>query len=211
MRVFGIVCLAVAALLPLPASAQGWIEYVNRDDRFLVNFPGEPTVEEIMYQPLEGDPVPARVYSRDMGENRYALTVVDFTTAYEFTTWPFVFTGANAVQGSIAFASAELRKRGEVTYDGYDRLNLIPGQLLQITEPDGRRIYAGIYAYDRRLYILEASVPPGGAPRNNFRTSLAVLDNEGTSIRYDQSGNLTSGKPPVELQGEAQAQEGVAQ
>ncbi len=104
------------------------------------------------------------------------------------------------MQGSVAFAATALRQRGEVTYDAYDRLNLIPGQLLQVTEPNGRRIFAGIYVYDRRLYIMEASVPEGAPPPAIFRTSFAILDNEGTSIRYDQSAELVRGKPPVELQ-----------
>jgi len=200
MRLFGMISFLALLAAPLPAFAQGWIEYTNRDDRFSINFPGEPAIEQTEYQPLEGPPVPARIYTGARGESRFKLTVVDFTQEYEFTPWPFTFTGANAVQGATAFASNELRERGEVTYDAYDRLNLIPGQLLQVTEPSGRRIFAGIYTYDRRLYIMEASVPEGAPPPAIFRTSLAILDNEGTIIRYDQSAELTSGKPPVELQ-----------
>ena len=200
MRMIGMVSLLVALAAPLPAFAQGWIEYTNREDRFSINFPGEPMIEETEYQPLEGPPVPARIYTGERGDSRFKLTVVDFTAEYEFTPWPFVFTGANAVQGATAFAATALRQRGEVTYDAYDRLNLIPGQLLQVTEPDGRRIFAGIYTYDRRLYIMEASVPEGAPPPALFRTSFAILDNEGTAIRYDESAQLTRGKLPVELQ-----------
>jgi hypothetical protein len=202
MRVIGILFAAVAIALPAQAAAQGWIEYTNRDDRFSINFPGEPQIEEIQYQPLEGPEVPARIYSATQGENEFRLTVVDFSQEYELTTWPFAYTGANAVQGATAFAATELRQRGEVTYDAYDRLNLIPGQLLQITEPSGRRIFAGIYTYDRRLYIMEASVPEGAPPPAIFRTSLAILDTEGERIRFDQEGNFTDGLPPPELRGD---------
>ncbi len=200
MRLFGIASLVLAVALPGSAWAQGWFEYTNHEDRFSINFPAEPTIEETEYQPLEGPTVPARIYRAQQRDYRFELTVVDFTQEYTFSTWPFAYSGANAVQGSVAFAAAALRRRGEVTYDAYDRLNLIPGQLLQVTEPDGRRIFAGIYVYDRRLYIMEASVPEGAPPPAIFRTSLAILDNEGTSIRYDQSAELVRGKPPVELQ-----------
>ena len=200
MRLIGFVGLIWAMLQPGLAMAQEWFEYINREDRFSINFPAEPTIEEIEYQPLEGPTVPARVYRATQRDYRFEITVVDFTQEYEFSTWPFAYSGANAVQGSVAFAATALRQRGEVTYDAYDRLNLIPGQLLQVTEPNGRRIYAGIYVYDRRLYIMEASVPEGAPPPAIFRTSFAILDNEGTSIRYDQSAELVRGKPPVELQ-----------
>jgi hypothetical protein len=199
-RIKGLGFILALVLAPFPAMAQGWIEYTNQADRFLINFPGEPTIEETTYQPLEGDAVPARIYRRDAGDNQYILTVVDFTTTYDFTTWPFAYTGANAVQGATAFAANAFRARGEVTYDAYDRLNLIPGHLLQVTEPDGRRLFVGIYTYDRRLYIMEASVPMGAAPPNIFRTSLAVLDSEGTIIRFNLDGTFDTGKPPVELQ-----------
>jgi hypothetical protein len=200
MRPCGIFFLVLACGICLPAAAQGWFEYTNQEDRFSINFPEEPTIEETEYQPLEGPLVPARIYRAEQRDYDFELTVVDFTQEYEFSTWPFAYSGANAVQGSIAFAAAALRRRGEVTYDAYDRLNLIPGQLLQVTESDGRRIFAGIYVYDRRLYILEASVPAGAPPPAIFRTSLAILDNEGTSIRYNQAAELVRGKLPIELQ-----------
>ncbi|MGY9105126.1 MAG: hypothetical protein ACKVG0_00980 [Alphaproteobacteria bacterium] len=199
-RVFRIASLVLAIALPGPAAAQGWFEYTNHEDRFSINFPADPSVERIEYQPLEGPLVPARVYRAEQRDYEFELTVVDFTEEYSFSTWPFAYSGANAVQGSVAFAAAAMRQRGDVTYDAYDRLNLIPGQLLQITEPDGRRIFAGIYVYDRRLYIMEASVPSGAPPPAIFRTSLAILDNEGTGIRYNQSAEITSGKLPVEMQ-----------
>ena len=197
MRIAGATSLALALVLPGVAFAQEWAEYTNRADRFSINFPGEPRIEEIEYQPLEGPTVPARIYSANRGEARFTLTLVDFTRNYEYSDWAFALSGANAVQGSIAFEAAKLRQRGEVTYDAYDRLDLIPGILLQVTEPDGRRIFAGIYLYDRRLYVMEASVPRGAAPPGIFRTSLRVLDSEGQSIRFNQNGQRTSGGPPL--------------
>jgi hypothetical protein len=198
MRLHVLAFLTLALCLSVPAFAQGWIEYTSRVDRFSVNFPGEPSVRDIMYQALEGPPVPARVYSVQQGDSRFSMTVVDFTKDYEFSNWPFALSGHNVVQSSIAHAAAIYRKRGEATYDAYDRLNLIPGIVLQITEPNGRRLFVSLYLYDRRLYIAEGSVPGDAPPPALFRNSMAILDSEGQSIRFNENGERARGGPPNE-------------
>ena len=53
---------AAVFILAMPTSsfAQEWIEYVDRTERFCVNFPGQPAIREMTYQPQNGKPVPAR-------------------------------------------------------------------------------------------------------------------------------------------------------
>jgi hypothetical protein len=197
MRFRVLASLILAVLASTPALAQGWIEYVNRQDRFSINFPGEPTTREVMWQPFEGPPVPARVYTARQGDSTFTVTVVDYTKNYTASTWPFALSGANAVQGSIAQVATEYRKRGVATYDAYDRLNLIPGIVLQITEPNMRRLFVSIYLYDRRLYILEGSVPGDAPPPALFRNALAILDSEGNSVRFNEAGERVRGGPPI--------------
>jgi hypothetical protein len=189
--------LSLALFLSVPAFAQGWVEYVNRLDRFSINFYGEPTVREIMFEPFEGPPVPARVYTTRNGDSTFSVTVVDYTKNYTASNWPFALSGANPVQGSIAQVAAEYRKRGVATYDAYDRLNLIPGIVLQITEPNMRRLFVSIYLYDRRLYIIEGSVPADAPPPALFRNALAILDSEGQSVRFNEAGERVRGGPPI--------------
>ena len=57
--------VAFVALLPLPSSvlAQEWTEYVDRTERFSINFPGQPTISEATYPPQRGAPVRARVFT----------------------------------------------------------------------------------------------------------------------------------------------------
>ena len=207
MRALAATAFMLALLLSGAAVAQGWIEYVNRDDRFSINFPGQPRVQQTSYAPSDGPPVPARVYSAEQGDSRFSLTVVDFTKTYAYSPWPFAYSGSGVVQGSIAHAAASFRKRGEITYDAYERLNLIPGHLLRITAPNGRREFVAIYLYDRRLYIMEASVPADAPPPSIFGTSLAVLDSEGQAIRFNEDGARVRGGPPLQeraaTQGEA--------
>ena len=45
------------------AQAQNWLEYINKTDLFIVNFPGEPEVREITHESAFEAIFPARVYS----------------------------------------------------------------------------------------------------------------------------------------------------
>ena len=49
MRLLPLVSAAVVLLMSGPAFAQEWIEYASQEDFFTVNFPSEPTVQEITY------------------------------------------------------------------------------------------------------------------------------------------------------------------
>ena len=60
---------------------QEWSTYSNRVDRFEVNLPGQPKVEDIKWPSEYGAVFPARVYSLEQGGGRYSVTVVDYTDA----------------------------------------------------------------------------------------------------------------------------------
>ena len=62
-----------------PASAQEWNLYVNVQDGFKVNFPGQPTVTETTWTSQLNYILPARVYSANRGRERYSVTVVDYS------------------------------------------------------------------------------------------------------------------------------------
>jgi len=49
MRLPGIVAVTLILTVAPPASAQEWTTYTNRLDRFEVNFPGQPKVDEIKW------------------------------------------------------------------------------------------------------------------------------------------------------------------
>lgn len=179
--------------------AQGWIEYVDKAERFIVNFPGTPGVREIEYLTELGAMMPARVYTVDEPPSRYSLTVVDYTQAprvheercerldYECDG----FEVGTEVRGAIAFAAWNFRRRtdGEITYDAYAQVDGIPGHQLQITNPDGSRTFIAIHLHARRLYILEATVPESAPPPGLFQQSLVILDENGKRIRYVYDDN----------------------
>ena len=167
-----------------PASAQEypeWIEYVNRQEFFQINFPGQPTETELAYQTQTGATLPAKVYTAKDGPATYSITVVNYTDAE-----------GSDYRGSTDWAAWNFRKRGgEVTYDAHAVTDWIAGHHLQITNPDGTRSYIGIHPHMRRLYIMEATAPPSYPPPADFPQTIAILDEQGRAIRYelDDEGN----------------------
>jgi len=195
MRRIGFILAVVALVSPGAALAQSWAEYVSSEDHFLINFPGEPTVRDIGYEEGHAELetmtnrqlpiITARLYSAERGDSRYVLTVVNYSNIDHPTT----------LKSALPYAILKYRQMGEVTYDMYAHIDRVDGHQLQITRPDGRRLFVALHFHypDRRLYILEAEVPPGETPPALFQVSLQFLDQEGNSIRYqiDDAGNAT--------------------
>jgi hypothetical protein len=190
MRFAGTISLLLALTFASPAFAQEWGEYVNMEEHFLTNFPGEPTVEDYEYDYEKGqlpDLVPGQITAKRFqafdGDSRYAIIVVNYQAIDHTTT----------LKGTIAHAASLYRSMGETTFDSYAHLERLDGHQLQLTLPDGRQMYVGIYFHyrDRRLYILEAEVPANAPPPQHFVAALQILDDEGQSIRYivDENGN----------------------
>lgn len=181
MRLIRIVAAVFILSLSAPSFAQEWMEYVNRAERFSVNFPGQPTVQETTYQPQRGGILPARVFTVQDGPRRYSVTVVNYAGV-----------DATDVRGSIAWEAWNFRKRGgNITYDAFAQVDRIEGHQLQITNADQSRTFVAIHLHARRLYILEATVPPDSPSGVHFQQSLSILDEDGNRIRYelDADGN----------------------
>ena len=94
MRLLGAAVVSIG-FLSVPAFAQDWIDYVNRAERFSVNFPRQPAVQEITYTSQRGRMLPARVYIVQDGQRRYSVTVINYTTDTDLTD----------IRGSIAYAA----------------------------------------------------------------------------------------------------------
>jgi len=158
-----------------------------------VNFPDGPTVTETSYASEYGATLPARVYTVRKGASLHSVTVVDFTDAERiYRELPDRTDEANNSslwlydqRASVAYAARNFRLRGgEITYDAWHHIDLVEGHQLQITNADQSRTYASMYLHDGRLYILEATVPPGSLPQGLFQQSLTFLDAAGQRIRY---------------------------
>ena len=202
MRIVRLLSIALILLAPATASAQGWIEYINQTDLFIVNFPGDPEVTETTHHSAFDADFPARVYTVENRRGRYSITVVDYRDTERIHLARTNRTEANSsssiwitdVRASIAHAAQGFRQRGgEVTYDAWADIDKIEGHQLQITNPDQSRSFISIHLHASRLYILEGTVPPGAPPPGIFQQSLGILDEEGRRIRYiiDADGNRT--------------------
>jgi hypothetical protein len=173
----------IVVLHAAPAAAQEWIEYTDREQRFLVNFPGQPTVRDTTWEPHRDKPMPAREYSAQVGPARYTFTIVDLTGIRQ----------AGDVKGSVAWEAWRFRKRGgKITWDMFGMNDNIPGHHIFITNDDGTVTTAAIYQHERKLYILETKAPPNTPGALLFFQSLAILDEKGDVIRYrlDKFGNM---------------------
>ena len=177
--------LAAAALVLLtsPAFAQAWIEYVNREDQFSVNFPGQPKVESFTWHSDYDRMMPARRYTAEKDGAVYRVTVVDYSSKDN----PGERQGTE-LRGAVDYASTMIRKTGTVTQDTYQEINVIPGHSLHVTLPDGKRNFTQVNYLKYNLYIVEAIVPPGATPPDQFIASIAYLDKDGNTLRYNDGG-----------------------
>ncbi len=184
----------LALLVSSGAMAQGWFDYVNREEFFSINLPGEPKIEQFTYISEYGSKLPAKRFSAQSGEETYTVTVVNMST----TDRPPGYSHGNELRGAIAFAATAVRRTGVVTLDAYTEVDVIPGMALQVTLPNGRRNFVAIHQHARRLYITEATVPNRieVPPPTQFQASLAILDAEGNTLRYqDNNYSFPEGRP----------------
>lgn len=185
MRAFALPALMVL-LASGPAVAQDWIEYSNPTFGFSINFPHEPKSERIEYKNFYGKTVSARVFSAERGTGRYVMTVVNFSAEPTDSLT------------AVSHAAEAVRAKGTVTYSAFHHLDGIPGQVISVTQADGRLVQAGIYFLDQRLYIAEGSVGKGSPAPSHFQQSIIITDSEGEKV--DLSDNF---RPPRALGGAA--------
>ena len=196
--------LAALVLFAAPAVAQEWAEYNNKVDRFTINAPGQPTVQDITWPSEYGAVFPGRVYTWNAGTSKYLMTVIDYTDAERIHAERKNHTEADSlpiywqidIQASLAYAATKIRQRPgvKVTFDAFHYIDLITGHQLQLTNPDQTRTFAAIYLHENRLYIAEATVPQRAPPPGLFQQSIGFLDEAGNHVRYRE---FYYNKPPT--------------
>ena len=179
MRLVSFILSSVLFAAPVPAFAQNWINYFNNEEKFSINLPGEPTIEETTIVSQRGDTYPAKIFRASDGTSDYMVKVVNYEGAV-----------VSDVRSSIQWEAWHYREAarmngGLVTFDGYAQVDRIEGHQLQITNADESRTFVAIHLHDRRLYVLEATTPPGQPLPMLFQVSLQILDDNGERIRYD--------------------------
>jgi hypothetical protein len=166
----------VAALLCSTASAQVWEEYVNRENFFQINLPGEPTMTEVPYKTVKGTELKARIFTATAPANSvtagtYRVTVVDYNQAI------------NELPDAIEQARKAISAKGVVKYDGVNNLDGHREWRLTVETPTSRIVAGILIAANYRLYFTEGETPLAVPPAAQFQASLQVLNDEGVRIR----------------------------
>ncbi len=215
MRLIRLIPAAFVLCMSGPAFGQGWIDYASRADFFSVNFPGQPKVQDIRYTSEYEAVFPARVHSYEDGPNRYSITVVDYTDAERIHAArarncpPDAHSGCAGeaegaqglgswkydLRGALDYASWKLMQRdAKLTFFVWGVIDRVEGRQLHFTNADRSRTFVAIHMHENRLYILEATVPPGAPEPGLFQQSLQFLDKDGKSVRYEAI--YSNGFPP---------------
>ena len=196
MRLITLVPALVLLMSPC-AAAQEWVEYASRTDMFTVNFPGQPTVQEINWETEYRLTIPGHVHRYDKGGTHYSVTVVDYSNVQKIhadrvrgcTGYPDTCGNPYVAElrGAMEYAAWGFLKRdAKVTYYAYGNTDRIEGRRLQLSNADGSRTFAQIHMHDNRLYIFEATVPKGDPSPELFQQSAGFLDKNGVRVRYNE-------------------------
>lgn len=187
MRCLGLVSMAWVLLGTGAAFAQGWREYVSRDEFFLAGMPAEPQMTQMTYRAASGALLPAKMFVAAEGRSVFSATVVHYMNA-----------SAADVEGAVDHAVESFRSRpGEVTYDRPQVMEGLPGHMIYLLNPDQSRTAAGIFLHagptehggPGRLYILEGNAPSGAPSPIHFPQSFFLLDEAGERLDYVTDGN----------------------
>jgi hypothetical protein len=97
--------------------------------------------------------------------------------------------------GALIYAAWQVMQRdAKVTEYSWNNINQVTGQQLYLTNnADKSRTMVSMYMHDDRLYIAEGTVPAGYPVPQLFLDSLAFLDSNGNSVRYDS--HYVNGQP----------------
>ncbi len=182
MRFLRLIPAVVVLLFTGAAYSQEWSEYVNRENFFTVNFPGEPTMTQGPYKTAKGTNLQARVFianadAKSILAGKYSMTVVDYSSA------------PGELATALEEAAAAARMKGTPKYDAGGMIDNIKSWRMTVETPTNRRILTEILAHGNRLYIVEADTPTNVPPPAQFQASVQILDENGVRIRYRSVGS----------------------
>ena len=203
--------LATVLVVSLSGSvfAQEWSLYVNTEDGFTINFPGEPTVTATTWVSEQGYDLPANAYTVERGRERYSITAIDYNGIEQqgLERSKACLPGAETclgqtegllfdvigpgyafqdIRGALIYASLKFIQRdATVTHYTWAFTDLVEGQTLQLTNADESRTFVSIFMHDNHLYIAEGTVPKGYPEPGLFQQSLGFVDEDGNRLRYE--------------------------
>jgi len=198
------VVFALVLSISGPALAQDWTEYVNTQEGFKVDLPGQPRLTETTWKSQMDYVLPARVYSAERGRERYSITVVDYSGLEKLgierakTCEPgnaqcrenagIMGPGywKHDERAAIMYATYRLLQRPvKMDYLAWEWMDMVEGNLVQMTSTvDQSRTFAFIAMHQNKLFIFEGTVPKGSPSPGLFQQSVGWVDKDGNGLRY---------------------------
>jgi hypothetical protein len=178
------------------------MEFQSIQDGFKTVFPGQPRVSEITWKTEFDYMLPGRVYSAERNGEKYSVTVIDYNPietqgiARRKACPPGAETCIGSdlsgpgywkhdIRGAIVYAANRyLTGDVKLTHMLWKHQDLVEGNELQLTNPDGSRTFVFIAMHENRLYISEGRVPKGAPEPALFQNAMGWVDKEGNGIRY---------------------------
>lgn len=173
MRLAAGIISIIVVVASSSATAQQWIDYSNPEYRFAVNFPVEPTEQDVDYVSADGTTLTARSFSAEEDNNLYRVTVVTFPIEVD------------DVAAELDHAAEAYRLRGEATHDQPSDYDGIPAYEISVIDPDGRQIFVTALYHDRHLVISHGEVGADAFPPIQFQQSIWFIDAEGTPVNLE--------------------------
>ena len=217
MRLMPLMSVALVLAMSGTSFAQEWVEFVSRDDRFTITFPGQPTVTETTWTSQFSAILPARIYRGTQGSGRYSVTVVDYNPIERLLSersrsLPALDLAVHAyglgywktdVRSAVVYAMSKFLERdAKITSVLPNFSDLVAGLLVHLTNnADQSRTFASMYMHENRLVIAEATVPKDAPPPLIFQQSLGWLDEDGTTklrYQYIYYNDPDAPKPPIQ-------------
>ncbi len=217
MRLMLLMSSALVLAMSGTSFAQDWAEFVSREDRFTITFPGQPKVTETTWTSQFSAILPARIYSGTQGSGRYSATVVDYNPIERLLSersrsLPALDLAVHAyglgywktdVRSAVVYAMSKFLERdAKITSVLPNFSDLVAGLLVHLTNnADQSRTFASMYMHEHRLVIAEATVPKDAPPPLIFQQSLGWLDEDGTTkLRYQfiYYNDPDAPKPPIQ-------------
>ena len=188
MRFVGVIPAVLSLFIGVAAHAQAWDVYVNRENFFSLNLPGEPAQTTSAYTTAKGTMLTARKFTAtapagSLLAGTYSLTVVDYSNA----------TGELGT--AIDEAAERFRRLGRVTYDAVNMLDNHRSWRQTVETPNQRILTEILVARNNRLYISESATALNAPPPAQFQASLQILDENGVRIRYAQAELAQTARP----------------
>jgi len=141
-------------------AAAAWYQFIDEEAGFLVNMPAEPTISTGEYQTAILGTVPTKIYTAEDRGITFTVTLVDVSDR--------LIDSASILQELIYIRTRDLN----IVSDSLSRADPGPraayGRRIVEDRPDGSRVTAAFYLTKGKLFLFEATIPPGGDKGSPF-------------------------------------------